>query len=189
MTEHFYSTAGSGPGAGRLFSIVDPNGNAMYLEWSGDQLLSVTDTLGRVYTLGYSSGRIVSLTDFAGRTVTYDYYTATDTGGATGDLKSVTSPAVTGTITGNNFPSGKTTTYTYTRGYSDDQLNHAMLSIRDPSGVVYLQNTFEVAADGLGHYYQRVERQFFGSGDFKYTYVSDLDAERPERRNAQDDRQ
>ena len=54
-------------------------------------------------------GYIDSITDFAGRTVTYEHYGEGESEGSEGDLKSVTTPVVTGTPTGNDFPSGKTT--------------------------------------------------------------------------------
>ena len=37
-----------------------------------------------------------------------------------GDLISVTSPAVTGTPTGNDFPNGKTESYAYSSGFGDN---------------------------------------------------------------------
>ena len=45
----------------------------------------------------------------------------------------MTTPAVTGTCTGNDFPDGKTTVYTYSKGFDDDRLNHNLLTITDPS--------------------------------------------------------
>ncbi|NKB25789.1 MAG: hypothetical protein GKR87_15735 [Kiritimatiellae bacterium] len=68
---------------------------------------------------------------FSGRSVTYRYYNGIEPGGNFGDLKSVTTPSVTGTPNGNDFPNGKTTTYTYTTGSSDDRLNHNLLTITD----------------------------------------------------------
>ena len=60
--------------------------------------------------------------DFAGRTIRYKY-------DLHGNLVAVTSPAVTGTPNGNDFPEGKTCQYTYSSGYADPRLNHNLLSI------------------------------------------------------------
>ena len=57
-----------------------------------------------------------------GRTVTFAY-------DANGNLSSVTSPAVTGTPTGNNFANGVTTTYTY-------NAQHQMTSMTAPDEVM-----------------------------------------------------
>ena len=71
------------------------------------------------------------MTDFAGRSVRYAYFGQNEPGGSFGDLKSVTSPAVSATPNGNNFPNGKTTGYTYSKGFADQNLNHNLLTITD----------------------------------------------------------
>ena len=123
--------------AGKLAKIVDRNGNTMLLHYDGaGRLAEVVDTLGRTHTVGYNpAGQLASVTDFSGRTVTYQYYQGLpgEKGGA-GDLKSVTSPPVTDTPNGNDFPTGKTTTYTYSAGYADDRENHLLLSVIDATG-------------------------------------------------------
>jgi integrase len=43
-------------------------------------------------------------------------------GGGDGDLKSATTPAITGTPNGNDYPSGRTTTYTYSKGFAEMEL-------------------------------------------------------------------
>ncbi len=60
--------------------------------------------------------------DYLGRTVTFSY-------DANGNLTSVTTPAVTGTPTGNNFANGVTTTYTY-------NAKHQMTSMTAPDEVI-----------------------------------------------------
>ncbi|MFA7174104.1 MAG: HU family DNA-binding protein [Kiritimatiellia bacterium] len=103
------------PTSGKLAQIVDRHDNTMTLSYDGSgRLTTIVDDLDRTYTVAYNpAGEIASVSDFSGRTVTYAYYSAGDPNGRSGDLKSVTSPVVTNTSTGNNFPSGKTTTYTY----------------------------------------------------------------------------
>lgn len=103
------------PVSGKLAQIVDRHGNTMTLNYDDSgRLTTIIDDLGRTYTVVYNPAeQIASVSDFSGRTVTYAYYITGDSDGLFGDLKSVTSPAVTGTSTGNDFPSGKTTTYVY----------------------------------------------------------------------------
>lgn len=124
------------PTAGRLARVQDRNWNAMILNYNqSGQLQTVTDTLGRVHTVAYTpEGRIASVTDSTGRTVTYAYYSDSEIGGALGDLKSVTSPSVTGTPNGNDFRDGKTVTYTYRASHADNRLNHLLLTVTDGRG-------------------------------------------------------
>ena len=87
---------------------------------SSGQLTNVTETLGRSLTYQYySDGHLASVQDFIGRSVTFAY-------SAAGDLVSVTGPAVTGTPTENNFPTGKTTLYSYNG-------NHQLLTVTAPN--------------------------------------------------------
>jgi len=67
------------------------------------------DDSTRTNTVAYNSdGRLAGVTDFSGRTVTYQYYRGLPgEQGGPGDLASVTSPPVTGTPNGNDFPLGK----------------------------------------------------------------------------------
>src|SRR5205807_2599357 len=110
-------TATTAPG--KLNQIVDRNGNTLQLHYDFQGRCDyIVDSLGRTNTLAYNTaGQLASVTDFSGRAVTYQYYGAKDTGRSPGDLKSVTSPPVTGTPNGNDFPAGKTTTYTYSTGF------------------------------------------------------------------------
>lgn len=118
---------------GQVESISDRNGNTMMFSYNAEgQLTTITDTLGRDISVAYNAdGFVESVTDFTGRQVLYEYYQNGDADGGFGDLKSVTRPAVTGTPHGNDFPAGKTTTYTYTTGFADDRLNHNLVSITD----------------------------------------------------------
>jgi phage tail-like protein len=128
--------------AGKLARSVDRNGNTMSFSYdSSGRLNIIIDDLNRTNTLAYNSvGQLQSITDFSGRTVTYSYYPGGTPGGSAGDLASVTTPPVTNTPNGNDFPTGKTTTFTYTTGFSDDRLNHNLASITDPK----LQTWFQV---------------------------------------------
>ena len=123
--------------AGKLIQIITRNGDTMTLGYdTSGRLAQVVDDLGRTNTVAYNSaGQVSSVTDFTGRSVTYQYYQGlkADNGGA-GDLKSVTSPPVTGTPDGNDFHDGKTTTYTYSTGYANDAENHLLLSVIDAKG-------------------------------------------------------
>ncbi len=132
-----------GSSQGKIKQISDRNGNSLSFDYNGSgKLVTVHDTLDREIDVSYDgNGLVSSITDFAGRTVSYQYY------GGSGDLKSVTTPAVTGTPTGNNFPSGKTTTYTYSGGFGDERLNHNLLTITDPNGQTFLQNVYSVSTN------------------------------------------
>ncbi|MBI4436635.1 MAG: hypothetical protein HY590_04405 [Candidatus Omnitrophica bacterium] len=114
--------------AGTLQSIVDRNGNTMRFVYDGGgRLTTVVDTLGREIQYGYDpNGRLTTVTDFMNRVVRFTY-------DGNGDLVAVTSPAVTGTSNGNDFPSGKITKYTYSSGFADANLNHNLISITRPN--------------------------------------------------------
>ncbi|MEK7866084.1 MAG: DUF6531 domain-containing protein, partial [Planctomycetota bacterium] len=92
----------------RLSELRDLNENSLSFHYNTeDQLDIVTDTLGREVHFTYTpEGRIDFFTDFydplAPRKVDFGY-------DANGDLRTATSPAVTGTPNGNDFPLGKTT--------------------------------------------------------------------------------
>ncbi|MDQ6630890.1 MAG: DUF6531 domain-containing protein, partial [Verrucomicrobiota bacterium] len=120
----------------KLSRIVDRNGNTMSLNYDGSsRLTQVVDDLGRTNIVAYNTaGQLASVTDFSDRTVRYAYYQFGETGGSPGDLKSVTSPPVTGTPNGNDFPAGKITSYTYSAGYANARENHLLLSVIDATG-------------------------------------------------------
>jgi YD repeat-containing protein len=122
---------------GSISRSVDRNANAIRFTYNGSgQLTEVIDTLNRTNRIAYNGiGKVDSVTDFSGRTVSYVYWTT----GADGGLRSVTSPPVTGTPNGNDFPSGKTTQYWYTQGASDPRLNNNLTRIIDPKGQLWLE--------------------------------------------------
>jgi RHS repeat-associated protein len=128
-TTNSYS-APNGFGIAKLSSIVDRNGNQMAFIYNANgQLITVMDTLARSISYSYDAyGRLTTVTDFAGRSLkfTYDGY---------GNLVSATAPAVTGTPNGNDFPTGKTTRYTYSSGFADPRFNHNLLSVTAPNEV------------------------------------------------------
>ncbi|MDD2599548.1 MAG: HU family DNA-binding protein [Kiritimatiellae bacterium] len=117
----------------------------MSLSYDGSgRLATVVDDLDRTYTVAYApGGQIASVSDFSGRTVTYAYYKASDPNGCPDDLKSVTSPAVINTSTGNDFPSGKTTTYTYSTAPSPEA-SGLLLSIIDALGETAAQCVYDI---------------------------------------------
>jgi RHS repeat-associated protein len=110
-------------GVATLKSESDSNGDTMKFVYNDqEQLTTVYDTLGRPIQYSYNtSGELAQVQDYLGRTVKFTY----DAGG---NLSSVTSPAVTGSPTGNNFPGGTTTRYTY-------DANHHMTSMTAPDEV------------------------------------------------------
>lgn len=120
---------------GLAFMIVlaDRNSNTLHFEYDDDQLVRVWDTLGRPIDYRYNEqGYLKEIEDFLNRLISFKY-------DERGDLVEVTSPTVTGTPNGNDFPQGKTERYTYSSGSEFEQLNHNMLTITAPN---------EVAQDG-----------------------------------------
>lgn len=159
---------------GKLRQVRDRNGNAIDFAYNSQgRIASVRDTLSKNVILTYDgAGRLITLVDCAGRTVRYSYYQTGELGGTVGDLKTVTTPAVTGTPHGNDFPNGKTTAYTYTRGFADPALNSDLLTITDARGQTYLTNVyahtvsptdFRYTTDPTNLYYDRVVQQTFGN--------------------------
>lgn len=171
------------PAAGRMASLADRNGNTMTFQYdAAGRLTKVTDTLGRDIVIGYNDHDLItSITDFAGRQVKYDYYADGDAGGSAGDLKSVTSPAVTGTPNNNDFPNGKTIGYTYSKGFAEDRLNHNLLTITDPrrndpndptyGAGPFVQNIYATTTDASDRNFDRVVRQIWGGQSIDITYT------------------
>ncbi len=162
---------------GRIASIVDRNGNAIRMSYDdAGRLKTITDTLDRDIEVAWNdAGYIASVTDFAGRSVRYTYFAPGEEGGNPGDLKSVTSPRVQGTPTGNDFPDGKTVSYTYTSGFDDDRLNHNLLTItdgrrNDPNDPTFgsgpfLRNRYSASTDPSDLNYDRIVEQAWGEAD------------------------
>lgn len=157
------------PAEGKIDSIVDRNGNTLSYGYDRlGRLTAIRDSLdsptnSRVITVGYNSdGLIASVTDFIGRQVRYEYYQAGESGGSPGDLKAVWTPEVIGTPTGNDFPLGKKTVYTYSTGFADERLNHNLLTITDPKGQTYLTNSYSLATNPNDPTFDWLTRQALG---------------------------
>ena len=146
--------------AGKLIQIITRNGDTMTLGYDNSgRLSSMVDDLGRTNSMSYNpAGQLASVTDFSGRTVTYAYYSG-EAGGSPGDLKSVTSPPVTGTPNGNDFPDGKTVTYTYSTGYTNDNENHLLLSVTDAKGQPACQFTYSHDSSDPANYLHCITAQ------------------------------
>jgi YD repeat-containing protein len=163
---------------GVLESALDRQGDrASFLYDSQGLLTDVVDPLGRTIHYGYDpQGRVTSITDFAGRQVVYGY----DAGG---NLTSVRSPIVTGTPNGNDFPSGRTTQYSYTSGFADDRQNGNLILVMRPneagSMVPAVQNVY--GTDAVAFNLDRIVSQTIGGtnasgvaagGTLTYAYQS-----------------
>lgn len=150
------------PSAGRIKAIRDRNGNSILFSYQGPggRLSAIQDTLSRQILIAYdANNRISTVTDFTGRQVMYTYYNGVEPGGGLHDLKSARSPIVVGTPNGNDFPAGKTSVYTYSAGFVDNQLNHNLLTITDAKGQTYLTNVYDATTNPLNLNYDRVVQQ------------------------------
>ena len=163
---------------GKIKCMTDRYGNTIGYEYDQTgRLIAMRDTLdspvnSRVVTIGYNAiGLIESVSDWTGRQVIYEYFNHGDANGASGDLKSVRTPIVTGTPNGNDFPTGKTTRYTYTTGFSDERLNHNLLTITDPNGQLFMTNTYATTTNALDIDFDRVVRQVLGDPTDIIDYV------------------
>ncbi len=157
---------------GAIERIEDRHGNAITFTYDGSGLMTeVIDTLNRTNRISYdSSGRVISVSDFLGRLVTYGY--GRDSAPDRDQLRFVTTPAVTGTPNGNDFPLGKTTIYTYSQGFADERLNHNLLSITDPKGQLWLQCVYHPTLDPLDVSFDRLSSVTRGSdAPALYTYA------------------
>jgi YD repeat-containing protein len=169
-TQWAFNPLDGSPSAGKIARIVDRNGNQLqcqYLPTSG-QLGTIIDTLGHPFSVIYDvNGFISQLHDGAGnRTWTYQHLTSTIPGvGSAGDLMQVSSPAVTGTVTNNDFPSGKTAQFTYTTGFSDAARNHNLSSIRDGNNVLWFQATYTTNSTSTDFLYDRVATETIGTNN------------------------
>lgn len=168
---------------GKINTIVDRNGNALTFDYDGSGKLVIIHTAlddalhSRDVTIAYNAdGFVKSVRDWAGRQVKYEYYSDGEADGSAGDLKSVTTPVVIGTVTGNDFPDGKTTVYTYSTGFDDDRLNHNLLTITDPNGTTYLRNIYFGKEDPKDRDFDRVKRQIRGEPndiiDIRYRQIA-----------------
>lgn len=172
LTWKFAPLDGS-PIAGRIVEIEDRNLNRMTFAYDAiGKLMTITDTLNRQIQISYSvDGLISTVADFTGRQVQYGYYEEADPGGSAGDLRSCTSPPVVGTPNGNDYPTGKTTTYAYSEGQLLEALNHNLLTITDPLGQTFVENAYTTALDPADPSFDRIQDQTFPSGVISYVYV------------------
>ncbi len=163
------------PAQGKIDSIVDRNGNTMRYQYDGlGRLVAIRDTLDdilvpRVVMLSYNAqGRIETVTDWTGREVRYEYYGPADPDGALGDLKLVRSPIIVAdadynVLPGHEYPAGKTTVYTYSRGFADDRLNHNLLTITDPKGQLYCSMAYAPTLSPSSLDFDRAARMTLGA--------------------------
>jgi RHS repeat-associated protein len=147
-------------GLALMTSWSDHNNNTMKFEYNAqDQLVRVLDTLGRPINYNYNAeGRLVAVRGFSGRSLVFQY-------DAKGDLVAATTPTVTETPNGNDFPFGKTTRYSYSSGFEDQRLNHNLLTITAPNevlagGPARFSLTYETAANSVD--IDRVKTQTVG---------------------------
>ncbi len=117
-------------GQSPMMSMADRNGNTLTFQYNPQgQLATVVDTMGRPITYTYDPvGQLTEIRDYAGRPTRFTYDSA-------GELVGVTTPPVTGTPNGNDFPMGKTERYTYSDGLPNERLNHQLQTVTSPNEV------------------------------------------------------
>lgn len=119
-------------GFARLTQVQDRHGNSLRFDGYEGRLTParIIDSLGRVITFEHDAAdRISAVSDFAGRRWTYSY-------DAHGDLVAVTSPPVSGGAPGNDFPTGKTTRYSYATSVTDTLRAHNLVAVTAPNEVL-----------------------------------------------------
>ena len=165
--------------AGNLQEIRDRNNNFMsFLYNTEGQMVTVVDPLGRSINYDYiqtgvNAGRLDSITDFFDRTIDFTY-------NSKGDLVEVRSPIVEGTPNSNDFLEGKTTRYTYSSGFSNEALNHNLLTVTRPNEVAYGGSPVLVNEYGTSRFeFDKIISQTYGGanasevdagGTFTYEY-------------------
>ena len=132
--------------SGKILESRDKFDNVMSFTYDTvGKLTTITDTLGRPITLTYNTRNLIdSVTDFTGSSVHYVYFAGGQPGGEIDDLKSVTSPLIVGTPTGNDFPQGRTTSYTYSNGFALGEENHNLMSITGPDGKTFARFSYRL---------------------------------------------
>ncbi|MEO5914929.1 MAG: hypothetical protein ABIS50_11895 [Luteolibacter sp.] len=117
--------------SGKIFRIADPNNVALTCDYNqAGKLASVSSQFGQSLTMTYgSSGALSQVSDQQGRFVSYAYYKSGDVGGNPGDLKGISCPRTT-----SSPPAAGPTTFTYSTGSSDPNLNGNLLALTDGAG-------------------------------------------------------
>lgn len=115
---------------GRLIRKEDRFGNRLSFEYDlRGHLAKVIDVYLRTLEFSYDDrGLLVKLKDFANREVIYQYNDSQE-------LVAVTTHAVKNTVTGNDFPMGKTTRYSYACDPIKRALCHNLLTMTMPNEV------------------------------------------------------
>ena len=170
----FYGANDGSPLSGKLLRTEDRYGNGITLVHDSltNELIQLDHDDGHSLILTRNaSGQITSVAIPGVGSYLYGYASAGAGGGA--DLVSVTTPAVTGTPNGNDFPTGKTTTYAYSSGFADEDLNHNLLSITTALGNTPCRFQYAPTTDRTHPDFDRVVRKVLGdSGDnIDFVYV------------------
>ena len=139
--------------SGTLSQIIDPNGVALSCVYTpnGD-IASVSSQFGQSLNFSYDgNGKLGSVSDHTGRVVSFSYFSG-EAGGSAGDLKSVSCPV----IPGQSAVQGPTT-FSYSTGQSDPNLNGNLLTARDGAGRLVCEWTHSSSTDFRSASYDRCE--------------------------------
>ncbi|WP_280524034.1 RHS repeat-associated core domain-containing protein [Enhygromyxa salina] len=164
-------------GTRKLRRITDRNHNIVELEYDdNDRLEQVVNAVGQSLDFEYdATDHITKVTAQLGpdtsRTIHYDRYAADDPGGNPHDLRRVTLPPIVGTVTGNDFPDGTSTTYTYATGTGHTELDGNLLTIEDSLGQIYLRNTYSDTQDPGDFNFDRLLTQAWGNSNDRISMI------------------
>jgi len=126
---------------GRLFAITDRHGNRISLYYEGGLVSRIVDSYGRTVRFYRNAlGLIEAIEDFAGRRFSYEYNDAREL---------VRAVAPSGASTGD----GLATIYEYELSAQNDDRTHRIVSITDPKGSRYLENTYDGEGRTTGQRY------------------------------------
>ncbi len=128
----------------KIAAITDRNGVSLACAYDGlGQLERVSSQFGQSLTFSYGpTGQLSRVTDQTGRYVGYTYFGSGDPAGNEGDLAAISCPQEDGVP-----PVAGPTTFTYTTGNADPNLNGNVLTIADGASRLLESFTYAIETD------------------------------------------
>ncbi len=137
--------------SGLLSQIIDPSAVTITCAYAvSGQLSSVSSQFAQSLSFSYDgNGKLSSVADHTGRVVRFSYFSG-ETGGSAGDLQSVSCPVVPGQAAVQG-----PTTFTYSAGFTDANLNGNLLTARDGAGRLICEWAYSSSTDSHSITYDR----------------------------------